>query len=159
MFKYSIRYIHSINPSLAKINNNATKLIINSITDNINYNYNSALQASKEFEKLTFENNVNYQQIPDDSKFIDKYYNDLIEYKLKLDVVEYNDFKTISNLFKSLSELKPSDEVEIKKFDLFIYDLIKLFKMNNCHLFILDLLIQNKELFDKFETINKQSAC
>ncbi|GME98091.1 unnamed protein product [Ambrosiozyma monospora] len=110
-----------------------------------------------------------YKQLPEDSQFIEKHYDELILYKkLMLDSITTNEhekdkeqidkehgyiiFESASNLFFHLSKLKP-DKLgeELLKYDKFVRDLTITLKLNGGHLFILDLLIQNKQMFDDFE--------
>ncbi|GMG60202.1 unnamed protein product [Ambrosiozyma monospora] len=112
-----------------------------------------------------------YKQLPEDSQFIEKHYDELIFYKdimlesmttngkekEKFDKDHNHDhgymvFESASNLFLHLSKLKPETlGVELIKYDKFVRDLTITLKLNGGHLFILDLLIQNKQMFDDFE--------
>lgn len=170
-------------PITNSIFNNATT---NTTTTNINNNFkNSAIEAANSFlDSLPNQNNnnnikneLNYTQLPDDSQFIEKHYNELKYYR-DLFGKPFQSFNNATELFLELSKYRPNpnklsnkltgkiskkiknytdidlpdyNELPLVKYDKFIRDLKITLKLNGGHLFILDLLLQNKEIFDSFE--------
>ncbi|OUM51529.1 hypothetical protein BVG19_g632 [[Candida] boidinii] len=205
------RLIHSSSISNAKINNTSkgTHYILTSILQDLNdtgkapitdsifnndkhttNNFkNSAIEAANSFlDSLPNQNNdinlkdeLNYTQLPDDSQFIEKHYNELKYYR-DLFGKPFQSFNNATELFLELSKYRPEpiqlsnnnnnnnnnnnkpakknyrdvdlpdyNELPLVKYDKFIRDLKITLKLNGGHLFILDLLLQNKEIFDGFE--------
>lgn len=129
----------------------------------------------KELEKrpnpiLTAE----YKQLPDDSQFIDKHYTELVKYRDLLCGVggQFVDIPEVSEMFFKLSKLHPLNgtgkknnnavhdthraflKLQAEQFDQFIIDLMSTMKLNGGHLFVLDLLIYNKQVFDHCESVH-----
>lgn len=139
---------------------NRAQLLHNSSKD-------SAFNAFRYFTSLRESNSPllsdTYTQLPDDTQFITKHYQKLVNYR---DLIcghggRFDSLGSVEELFKKLSELNPLNkkansvlvEEEIKIFDGFIEDLVTLFKRNGGHLFILDLGIYNMEVFSHFEKV------
>ncbi|GMM48885.1 hypothetical protein DAPK24_054830 [Pichia kluyveri] len=101
-------------------------------------------------------NNSEYRQIPDDSRFMDKHYNELINYRDKIVGVggSFNDLNSITELFFKLSKLYPNEgkPEQIELFNKFIDDLWQLLMLNGGYIDILDLMIYNKQVFDHCES-------
>lgn len=161
------RFIHMTSSKLAK--SSSTKNDLNLIKDTIlkqstKTDENSAFVAYKYFKSLqSYPNPIltnEYKQLPEDSQFIDKHYVDLITYRDKICGVggKFDDLKDITELFLRLSTHKPqpknSELIDtVSKFDQFVIDLVQTLKLNGGHLFVLDLLIYNKQVFDHCEKI------
>lgn len=165
----TIRNFNKCSYQFAKVNNDVqgNKLVLNTIIKNSN----SAIEAYNYFHKLekTPNNNIftkEYKQLPDDSQFIEKHYKNLTHYK-ELIVGKNNDFadlKYVSKLFLKLSKFKPEKlnvglggieeelfSMQLDQFNQFICDLMITLRLNGGHLFVLDILLKNKQIFDKFE--------
>lgn len=161
----TIRYIHTTSLKLAK--SSATKNDLNLIKDTIlkhakTTDENSAIVAYKYFKSLqSYPNPIltsEYRQLPEDSQFIDKHYIDLITYRDKICGVggKFEDLNDITELFLRLSNYRPRKPELVdttSKFDRFVVDLVQTLKLNGGHLFVLDLLIYNKQVFDHCEKI------
>ncbi|KAG0684631.1 hypothetical protein C6P40_001629 [Pichia californica] len=151
---------------------------------------NSAIYAYQYFLKLSTQKNPiltkEYKQLPDDSQFIDKHYNDLIKYRDLICGVggQFSEIPSACELFLRLSEVHPRRisqiesnnntsantstisastttkiidqllKLQIERFDQLVIDLMNTLKLNGGHLFVLDLLIYNKQVFDHIEHTN-----
>lgn len=120
-----------------------------------------------------------YTQLPDDSQFIEQHYDELRIFKKHLDDAAFGLFSADA-LLEKLYEfidlsicaeklvVRKSDqteldsvenvfvivddqEVSVKRFLRFLLDVKITLNMNSNHTFILDTLLQNKELFDKVD--------
>lgn len=119
------------------------------------YNYFKTLQTHKN-PILTRE----YKQLPDDSQFIEKHYNSLLHYR---DLVcgvggYYGDLPDITDLFLQLSKHVPQKKkgnpfykTQLQQYNQFVTDLVATLRLNGGHLFVLDLLIYNQEVFNHVE--------
>lgn len=141
---------------------------------------NSAIYAYKYFKQLLAPDNNNpivtkeYKQLPDDSQFIDKHYHELVKYRDMICGVggRFESLSNASELFLRLSEVHPKnlngedtklaskparemkdtfEAIQVEKFDQLVIDLMNTLKLNGGHLFVLDLLIYNKQVFDHCE--------
>lgn len=133
---------------------------------------NSALFAYRYFEQLKQSKNPilteEYKQLPDDSQFIDKHYVELVKYRDLICGVggKYDDLGDVSELFLRLSNQRPKCagselqerhpiyQLQVEQFDQFVEDLMHTMRLTGGHLFILDLLIYNRQVFDHCETTN-----
>lgn len=125
---------------------------------------NTALWAYNYFKTLQSQSNPiltkEYRQLPDDSQFIKKHYNSLLHYR---DLVcgvggKYSDIADIKQLFLRLSEHVPRKndknpfyKEQLEKYNQFVTDLVSALRLNGGHLFVLDLLIYNQQVFDHVE--------
>lgn len=141
---------------------------------------NSATYAYKYFKQLLAPDNKNpivtkeYKQLPDDSQFIDKHYDELVKYRDMICGVggRFGSLSNASELFLRLSKVHPKNlngddvklgskpamemkdtfvAIQVEKFDQLVIDLMNTLKLNGGHLFVLDLLIYNKQVFDHCE--------
>lgn len=144
---------------------------------------NSATYAYKYFDELSNHENPiltsEYKQLPDDSQFIDKHYNELIKYRDLICGVggQFGEISDVPELFLRLSKVHPRQissaaseatqndaikgsakemkdtflQMQVEQFDQFVIDLMNTLKLNGGHLFVLDLLIYNKQVFDHCE--------
>lgn len=122
---------------------------------------NTALWAYRYFRTLQEHKNPilskEYRQLPDDSQFIEKHYHNLRHYR---DLVcgvggQYEDIPDISELFLRLSKHVPQKnpknpfwEKQLEQYNQFVTDLVATLRLNGGHLFVLDLLIYNQEVFE-----------
>lgn len=136
-----------------------------------NRDNNSALNAYRYFKYLQETPNPilssEYRQLPDDSQFITKHYDELVVYRDRICGIDgrYNDLNDVSELFLQLSKIHPFKNVgtivndthkeliqlQTDTFDQFVVDLVQTLKLNGGHLFVLDLLIDNKRVFDHID--------
>ena len=148
---------------------------------------NSAAFAYKYFDELSSHENpiltAEYKQLPDDSQFIDKHYDELVKYRDLICGVggQFGEISGVPELFLRLSKVHPKHVVssadapeqmetqpeaikgpakemkdtflkmQIDQFDQFVIDLMNALRLNGGHLFVLDLLIYNKQVFDHCE--------
>ncbi|KAH3669277.1 hypothetical protein OGAPHI_001398 [Ogataea philodendri] len=177
-----IRRISSCRRCLAKVDTTSkgARVIANSIFQNMNSNtlpnkdlspVNPAIDAARYFSNLQNNNMLQgseYKQLPDDSQFIEKHYDELKQYRERL-AKPFGEFPSVSELFMELSKMRPefgshdtrpiadsevlgnTNRLAVVAFDRFINDLAITLRLNGGHLFTLDLLLHNKELFDNFE--------
>lgn len=118
---------------------------------------NSALEAAAYFARLektpgSMILTDEYKQLPDDCQFITEHYKELLYYRDKIAKDSYSSMASASELFKRLAEYKPEMGEKRRLFDKFVNDLTTTLRLNGGHLFILDLLIQNQQMFDRFES-------
>jgi hypothetical protein len=156
-----IRQIHLTVYQLAKSSTRPTDIkILQHAVKEHNKPENLALTAYHYFETLKTHSNPiltsEYKQLPDDSQFIDKHYTDLVYFRDKICGIggRYQDILDVSDLFLRLSKHQPQNQSGRAIFDQFVEDLIHVMKLNGGHLFVLDLLIYNKEVFDHCEKIH-----
>jgi hypothetical protein len=149
--KHSVRLIQDTLRDLIKPDNTALYA----------YHYFKQLKQIPDNPILTKE----YRQLPDDSQFIDKHYQELVQYRDQLCGVggRYEDLSDVSELFLKLSKLHPGRDksapdpnnslrkMQVDRFDQFVEDLTHTMKLTGGHLYILDLLIYNREVFEHCE--------
>lgn len=122
-----------------------------------------------------------YKQLPDYSQFIDKHYDELVKYRDLICGVggQFGEISGVPELFLRLSKVHPKHVVastdgpeqtetqaiqgpakemkdsflkmQVDQFDQFVIDLMNALRLNGGHLFVLDLLIYNKQVFDHCE--------
>lgn len=183
----SIRCFHKYLYNSAKSSNNklSEELITKAKLDLLKPE-NSAYYAYKYFNELSNHENPiltkEYKQLPDDSQFIDKHYDELIKYRDLICGVggQFSQIETVPELFLKLSKVHPMNinnihnqnnnnqpenktskemkdifmQIQVERFDQLIVDLMNTLKLNGGHLFILDLLIYNKQVFEHCEKVN-----
>lgn len=183
----SIRYFHKYFYNFAKSSNSrlSEELITKAKLDLIKPE-NSAYYAYKYFSELSNHDNPiltkEYKQLPDDSQFIDKHYDELIKYRDLICGVggQFSQIETVPELFLRLSKVHPMNinniheqnndnlvkhkaskemkdifmQIQVERFDQLVVDLMNTLKLNGGHLFVLDLLIYNKQVFEHCEKVN-----
>ncbi|CDK24412.1 unnamed protein product [Kuraishia capsulata CBS 1993] len=172
------RYLSSSNPGRAKINTSpdATHYILTSIGQDLQNDSgyvtmpNSAEVAANSFP---LKSEDNYRQLPDDSQFIDQHYEELKHYRKVLGK-PFGEFESVREFFIALSKLRPDPGTDENRnfrddelpditisprarFDKFVKNLKITLRLNGGHLFTLDLLLQNRSVFDGFEKRKKRS--